>query len=159
LSRPTAGLQRIANSSYERSGAFGPRVNGPRWSSCNTTSFAPDPHPPKEVIDETDPDHPRNVEQRDYLQVENDVWNARKRIGGVPVRLLTVDYSNIAESPAERRNVKDQRGWLVLSPGAKQIVVHTGHGIVYDDPDHASEIILDVVMTARSRNGSRTLAG
>lgn len=122
-------------------------------------TFAPDPHPPKEVIEETDPDHEGNVEQRDYLQVENDAWDARRRLGDIPVRIVTVDYGNIAESAAERRNVDDQRGWLVLSPSAKQIVVHTGHGIVDDDPKLASDIVLDVVTASRRRNGSRTPAG
>jgi hypothetical protein len=34
-----------------------------------------------------------------------------------------------SERPGMRRNVADQKGWLVLSPRAKQIVVHTGHAV------------------------------
>jgi hypothetical protein len=28
-----------------------------------------------------------------------------------------------------RRNVEDRKGWLVLSPRAKQIIVRTGHAV------------------------------
>jgi hypothetical protein len=34
-----------------------------------------------------------------------------------------------------RRNVERQRGWLVLSPRAKQIAAHTSHAVEEDDPD------------------------
>jgi pimeloyl-ACP methyl ester carboxylesterase len=85
---------------------------------------APFPHPPKEIVEETDPESPANVEERDYLQVEKDAWAARKRIGDIPVKIVTVKFSAeaIAESPfpAERklmrRNVERQKGWLVLKP-------------------------------------------
>ena len=40
-----------------------------------------------------------------------------------------------SERAGMRRNVKDQKGWLVLSPQAKQIVVHTGHAVEEDDPE------------------------
>jgi hypothetical protein len=46
---------------------------------------APFWNPPREIVEETDPDNPANVEKRDYLQVEKDAWNARKRIGDIPV--------------------------------------------------------------------------
>ena len=48
-----------------------------------------------------------------------------------------------------RRNVADQKGWLVLSPRAKQIVVHTGHAVEEADPDLVIDAILDVVKQAR----------
>ena len=48
-----------------------------------------------------------------------------------------------------RRNVSDQKGWLVLSPRAKQIVVHTGHAVEEDDPQLVIDAILDVAKAAR----------
>jgi hypothetical protein len=112
-------------------------------------TFAPDPDPPKEVVEETRWDNPLNEEKRDFLKVENQAWDARRRIGDVPVRIVTVRYGEAAEGPAERRNVKDQKGWLVLSPQAKQVVVDTGHSIVEEDPELAAKTVLDVVRRAR----------
>jgi hypothetical protein len=118
---------------------------------------APLKNPPREIVEATDPDNHANVERRDYLQVEKDAWVARKRIGDIPVTILTVKFSPaaIAESPfaverrAMRRNVQRQRGWLVLSPRAKQLVVNTGHAVEEDDPDLVIDAILDVVRAAR----------
>ncbi len=118
---------------------------------------APFPNPPKEIIDETDPSNPENVEERDYLQVEKDAWNARERIGDIPVKVVTVEFSPeaIKESPftAERelmrRNVDRQKGWLVLSPRAEQIVAHTGHAVEEEDPQLVIDVILDAVKEAR----------
>jgi len=47
---------------------------------------APFQSPPREIVEETSPDSPTNVEHRDYLQVERDAWAARKRIGNIPVK-------------------------------------------------------------------------
>lgn len=118
---------------------------------------APFANPPREIVEETDPDNPENVEKRDYLQVERDAWAARKRIGDVPVKIVTVKFSAeaIRESPfpAERRlmrrNIERQKGWLVLSPRAEQIVVTTGHAVEEDDPQLVIDVILDVVKDAR----------
>ena len=115
-------------------------------------------NPPREIVEETDPSSPANVERRDYLQVEKDAWAARKRVGDIPVTVMTVGYSEAAvrESPfpAEqammRRNVEDQKGWLVLSPRAKQVVVNTGHAVEEDDPQLVIDAILDVVESARA---------
>jgi hypothetical protein len=112
-------------------------------------TFAPDPNPPMQVVLETDPDHPGNVEKRDFLQVENDAWDARRRIGDFPIKIVAVDYGSAAASPAERRNVKDQRGWLVLSSQAEQVVVDTGHSVIDEDPDLAIDLLLDTVKAAR----------
>ena len=46
-------------------------------------------------------------------------------------------------------NVQAQRGWLVLSPLAEQVVVHTGHAVEEVDPDLVRDAILDVVEAAR----------
>ena len=118
---------------------------------------APFRDPPREIVEETDPSSSANVEHRDYLQVEKDAWAARKRVGNIPVTVVTVGYSDeaVRESPfpAEqammRRNVEDQKGWLVLSPRAKQVVVDTGHAVEEDDPQLVIDTILDVVKAAR----------
>ena len=114
-------------------------------------------NPPREIVEETDPNNPENVERRDYLQMERDAWAGRKRIGDIPVTIITVKFSSaaISESPfpverqAMRRNVERQKGWLVLSPRAKQIVVNTGHAVEEEDPDLVTDAILDVVKAAR----------
>ena len=118
---------------------------------------APLQNPPREIVEATDPKNPENVEHRDYLQVEKEAWAARKRIGDIPVTVISVKVSDAAlnESPfpserkAMRRNVERQRGWLVLSPRAKQVVAHTGHAVEEDDPDLVVDTILDVVKSAR----------
>lgn len=118
---------------------------------------APFTDPPAQIVKETDPKYPDNVEKRDYLQVEKDAWAARKRIGDIPVTVMTVKFSAAAirESPfpaerrAMRRNVSLQKGWLVLSPRAKQVVVKTGHAVEEDDPKLVIDAILHVVNSAR----------
>ncbi|HZF58886.1 MAG TPA: alpha/beta hydrolase [Rubrobacter sp.] len=115
--------------------------------------------PPPEVVKYTDPDNPENIERRDFLQVEKDAWKARRRIGNIPVRVITADYpdSYIEEEPFPetrkemRHNVEGQKGWLVLSPQAKQIVVHTGHVVEEEEPDVVIDAILDVVREARAK--------
>lgn len=71
--------------------------------------------------------------------------------------VITTRYSQaeIAATlfPSERRrmqaNVEDQKGWLVLSPRAEQIVVHTGHAVEEEDPELVIDTILDVVKAAQ----------
>ncbi len=118
---------------------------------------APFRNPPRVIVEETDPNHPQNIERRDYLQVEKDAWAARKRIGDIPVMIISNEYSTeeISGSPfpsearGMRRNVPDQKGWLVLSPRAKQMVVHTGHAVEEADPQLVIDAILDVVRAAQ----------
>ena len=118
---------------------------------------APFRNPPREIVEETDPDNPANVEKRDYLQVEKDAWNARTRIGDIPVTIITDEPSAAtigeAQFPSERRgmrrNVADQKGWLVLSPRAEQIVVDSGHAVEEEDPELVVDLILDAVREAR----------
>jgi hypothetical protein len=47
-----------------------------------------------------------------------------------------------------RRNVSDQKGWLVLSPRAKQMVVPTGHAVEEEDPQLVIDAILDLAKAA-----------
>ena len=117
---------------------------------------APFPDPPADLIEATDPANPENVEKRDYLQVEKDAWDGRERIGDIPVTVISDDPSraDLAEAPeAERRlmrrNVEAQKGWLVLSPQAEQIVVRTGHAVEEEDPQLVIDAIVDVVRAAR----------
>ena len=118
----------------------GPFWNAPRW-----------------LVEVARWDSPDNVENRDYLQVEKDAWEARRRIGEIPVTVISNEYSPAeiaaAEFPEERlgmrRNVRVQRGWLVLSPLAEQIVVRTGHAVEEADPELVLDAILDVVDAAR----------
>ena len=118
---------------------------------------APFENPPKEIVEETDPRSPTNIEKRDFLQVEKDAWAARERIGDIPVRVITVDFSqaDIAASPFPeeqqlmRMNVERQQGWLVLSPSAEQSIAKTGHAVEEDDPQLVIDTILAVVEAAR----------
>jgi len=95
--------------------------------------------------------------KRDFRQVEKDAWAAREPIGDVPIRVITVRFSQaeIADSPfpEEQRlmpkNVERQKGWLVLSPSAEQVVVDTGHAVAEDDPELVIDTILEVVKAAR----------
>jgi pimeloyl-ACP methyl ester carboxylesterase len=119
---------------------------------------APFVDPPQEIIDETRPDNPENLEQRDFLQVEKDAWAARRLIGDIPVTVISNHYSTdeIAAEPdasAQRgmmANVDEQKGWLVLSPRAEQIVVTTGHAVEEVDPQLVIDAILGVVSAART---------
>jgi pimeloyl-ACP methyl ester carboxylesterase len=120
-------------------------VPGPFWN------------PPQWLVEATRWDSPENVENRDYLRVEKEAWAARRRIGDIPVTVISNEYSAdeiaAAELPEERlgmrRNVQVQRGWFVLSPLSEQVVVRTGHAVEEADPDLVREAILDVVEAAR----------
>jgi alpha/beta hydrolase fold len=104
--------------------------------------------PPQEIIELTAWDSPSNIEKRDYLQVEKDAWAGRTEIGDIPVTVISNDYGPDAEFPGERTNVEDQKGWLVLSPRAEQVVVTTGHAVEEVDPQLVIDAILDVVAAA-----------
>jgi hypothetical protein len=118
---------------------------------------APFRNPPREIVEETDPDNPANVEKRDYCRSRRTPGTPAGGSGTSPVTIITDDPSaaTIRESPSpsERRgmrcNVSDQKAWLVLSPRAKQIVVHTGHAVEEADPDLGIDAILDAVNEAR----------
>ena len=120
---------------------------------------APFRDPPPPIVEETKWNHPSNVERRDYLQVEKDAWAARKEVGDIPITIVSNAYSDdeieAATFPSERRgmrtNVQDQRGWLTLSPRAKQTIVHTGHAVEEADPELVINVILDVIKAARNQ--------
>ena len=120
---------------------------------------APFRNPPRVIVEETAPDNPSNIERRDYLQVEKDAWAARKTIGDIPVTIISNEYSTAeidaspfpSEARGMRRNVSDQKGWLVLSPHARQIVVHTGHAVEESDPQLVIDSILEVANAAQRK--------
>ena len=113
--------------------------------------------PPPAIVKETAWDHPSNVEQRYYLQVEKDAWAMRRKIGDIAVTVITDkptaaairDTPTASERRGMRRNVAAQRGWLVLSPRARQLVVRTGHAVEEADPKLVIDAILRVVSLAR----------
>ena len=113
--------------------------------------------PPQWLVEIASWDSPENIENRNYLEVEKEAWAARRLIGDIPVTVISNEYSAeeiaAAELPEERlgmrTNVKVQRGWLVLSPLAEQVVVHTGHAVEEQDPQLVLDAILDVVEAAR----------
>jgi pimeloyl-ACP methyl ester carboxylesterase len=120
---------------------------------------APFRNPPQPIVEETKWNNPSNIEQRDYLQVEKAAWAARQRVGDIPVTIVSNAYSEAeieaATFPSERvgmrTNVQDQRGWLILSPQAKQTVVHTGHAVEEADPELVIDVILDLIKAAKNR--------
>ena len=103
---------------------------------------------PPEVVEETACDHPGNIERRDFLQVEADAWNNRSEIGDLPVTIISNDPGPDAP-PEEQGNVEAQRGWLVLSPQAEQVVIESGHDVATTEPELLVEEITEVVQAAR----------
>jgi hypothetical protein len=97
--------------------------------------------PPPDLVEFLKCDAPTNIERRDYLSVEHAGWDARAEIGDIPVTVMSVDYGPEATLKAEKTNVDVQRGWLVFSPRAEQVVMHTGHDIVGEDPQRVIEEI------------------
>lgn len=92
-----------------------------------------------------------NIERRDYIGVEREAWADRSEIGDIPGTVISVDYGPRARGD-ERVNVKVQRGWLVLSPQAIQVVAHTGHDVANEDPKLVIDQILRVVKAARAQS-------
>jgi pimeloyl-ACP methyl ester carboxylesterase len=105
---------------------------------------------PQELLDELDCRSPLNQEHRDYVSVERFAWSHRQRIGRIPMTVISTDYGENYESPADRTNVKDQRGWLVLSPIAKQVVVTSGHDVPENEWGLTVQQILRVLDEARA---------
>jgi hypothetical protein len=66
----------------------------------------------------------------------------------IPVTIISVDFG--PDDPETANNVEAQRGWLVLSPRATQVVVDTGHDVANDDPEVVIEEVTKVVEAARA---------
>lgn len=95
-------------------------------------------------------DAPTNLERRDYVAVEHEVWDDRTAIGDFPVTIITNDYGAPAEGD-ELGNVEAQQGWFDLTTGTtKQIVVTSGHEVQHDDPDVIITAIEEIVEAARA---------
>ncbi len=97
---------------------------------------------PTEVVDQIACDSPTNIERRDYIAVEHDVWDARAEIGEFPMTIISNDYGPDAPPGDEQTNVADQQDWLVLSPNSKQVIVTSGHDVVWNE----SELVIDEII-------------
>ena len=100
-----------------------------------------------EIEDEIACDAPTNVERRDYAAVEHAVWDDRRLIVDVPVRIIS-DTSD----ESEPGNAEIQEGWLVLSPQASQVIVSSGHDVPINEPDVVIAAILEVIDLTRKSN-------
>jgi pimeloyl-ACP methyl ester carboxylesterase len=105
---------------------------------------------PKSLLADLDCHAPLNQEHRDYVAVEGYAWTHRHQIGRIPMTVISNDYGDNWENAEEKTNVKDQRGWLVLSPLARQVVVTSGHDVPENEPDLTVREILRVLTAARA---------
>ncbi len=104
---------------------------------------------PEEVRADVACDSPNNIEHRDYIGVEHDVWDARAEIGDFPMTIVSNDYGPNAPPGDEQTNVVDQQTWLVLSPNSKQVVVTSGHDVVWNE----TSLVLDEILTVLAATG------
>jgi alpha/beta hydrolase fold len=102
-------------------------------------------------------DSPSNIEHRDYIAVEHDVWDARSEIGDFPMTIVTNDYGPEAPPGDEQTNVVDQQTWLVLSPNSKQVVVTSGHDVVWSESTLVIDEILAVLAATRGSGGAEAV--
>jgi hypothetical protein len=91
-----------------------------------------------------------NIEHRDYVQVENYAWSHRHRLGRLPVTIISNDYGDGGVGAEQMHNVAEQKGWLVLSPSAHQVVVTSGHDVPENEPDLVTDEVLKVLAAARA---------
>jgi hypothetical protein len=94
-------------------------------------------------------DNPANQEHRDYVKVENEAWSHRHRVGDFPMTVISNDYGDHGDGEEQQTNVAGQKGWLLLSPQARQIVVTSGHDVPGNEPDLVNREILRVLDLAR----------
>jgi hypothetical protein len=117
--------------------------------------FAETPHAivpaeaPAELLAQLKCDAPTNREHRDYVSVENEAWSQRHRIGDIPMTVITNDYQGQGSNKEEQTNVAGQKGWLVLSPQARQVIVTSGHDVPENEPDLTTREILRVLDAAK----------
>ncbi len=91
-----------------------------------------------------------NIEHRDYVQVENYAWSHRHRLGRIPMTVISNDYGSGGEGEEQQHNVAEQRGWLVLSPLARQVVVTSGHDVPQNEPELVVHEILEALDATRT---------
>jgi len=104
---------------------------------------------PRSIRQQIRCDAPNNIEHRDYLNVENAAWDARRRIGTFPMTIMSNDWGSEVPPGESATNARDQRGWLVLSPNSKQVVVDSGHDVVFHETTLVVETVLDTLRLAR----------
>jgi hypothetical protein len=104
---------------------------------------------PKELLAELDCRSALNQEHRAYVSVERYAWTHRHRIGRIPMTVISNDYGDFGENAEQKTNVQGQRGWLVLSPLARQVVVTSGHNVPENEPELTVREILSVLAAAR----------
>jgi hypothetical protein len=94
-------------------------------------------------------ENPSNVEHRDYAAVEHAAWDERTKIGDIPVRVITNDYTGYAQNIDEEESIERQQGWFALNPDdAKQILVTSGHNVPGNEPGVVIETIREVLSAA-----------
>jgi pimeloyl-ACP methyl ester carboxylesterase len=109
---------------------------------------------PKAVRDEIRCGSPSNQEHRDFAAIEHEVWDHRRTVGDIPVTVVSNDYGNVSGLiPEQQTNVEDQRGWFVLSPSARQVVVTSGHDVPGNEATLLTGEILKVLQLARASCG------
>ena len=74
-------------------------------------------------------------------------WDHRHQIGDIPMTVISNDYYSNEE---QRTNVEGQKGWLVLSPQAGQVVVTGGRDVPVNEPDLVLEEVLRLFEAART---------
>ena len=86
----------------------------------------PFPNPPADLVAETQCNAPGNIESRDYLRVEREAWQARRKIGDIPVTVISNRYSpgEVAaappiERPLLRANVEPATRLAGVEPAGK----------------------------------------
>jgi hypothetical protein len=104
---------------------------------------------PPDLLAQLKCDAPANVEHRDYVSVENEAWSQRHRLGDLPMTVITNDYQGSGTNKEEQTNVQGQRGWLVLSPQARQVVVTSGHDVPENEAELTVREILRVLDAAK----------
>jgi hypothetical protein len=106
---------------------------------------------PPDLLAQLRCDAPANVEHRDYVNVENEAWSQRHPVGDIPMTVITNDYQGNGSNKEEQTNVQGQKGWLVLSPQARQVVVTSGHDVPEIEPELTVREILRVLDVAAKR--------
>ena len=104
--------------------------------------------PPPEVMADLACDNPNNPERRDFVGVEREAWKGRSQVGDIPVTIISAEYG--PEAPAEdQTNAEIQKGWLVLSPSATQVLVDDGHDVLGTNYNLVLDEIRKVVTATR----------
>jgi alpha/beta hydrolase fold len=96
-------------------------------------------------------DNPSNQEHRDYAAVEHAAWDNRRKIGDIPITVISNDYTGYAANADEENSIERQQGWFVLNPDqAKQVIVTTGHDVPGNEPGVVVDEVLRVLEIART---------